>query len=161
MFLLFFFSLLEFLFKPWFRPKSFSSAKVAYIHQRATFLFRMSLINATRKYSIYWLLDEVQCLNKWKLMYVRLCVYIYIYIYMCVCVCNGDTSPISSPKAEDKLEMIHWNVRQSICDIKGTVMQIKKALKNNIFCVSKVSWKCCIPTIYNFTVIYPWRLPIS
>ena len=63
LFFFFFFSLFEFLFKPWFRPKSFSSAKVAYIHQRATFLFRMSLINATRKYSIYCFLGEVQCLN--------------------------------------------------------------------------------------------------
>ena len=44
---------------------------------------------------------------------------------------------------------------------KGTVMQIKKALINDHLCVSKVSWKFRIPTIYNFGVIYPWSLLFS
>ena len=39
--------------------------------------------------------------------------------------------------------------------VKGTVMQIKKALINDRLRVSKVYRKCRIPTIYNFTVTYP------
>ena len=39
---------------------------------------------------------------------------------------------------------------------KSTVMQIKKALINDCLCVWKASWKFCIPTIYNFAVIYTW-----
>ena len=46
-------------------------------------------------------------------------------------------------------------------DIKGTVMQIKKALINDRLHVSNVSWKFHIPTIYNFAVIYPWNLLFS
>ena len=38
------------------------------------------------------------------------------------------------------------------------VMQIEKALTNDLLRVSKVSWKFCIPTIYNFAIIYPWNL---
>ena len=41
------------------------------------------------------------------------------------------------------------------CSIKGTVMQIEKALINDCLQVSKVSRKCGIPTIYNFAVICP------
>ena len=37
-------------------------------------------------------------------------------------------------------------------NIKGTVMQIEKALINDRLSVSKVSWKFRIPTIYNFAV---------
>ena len=33
---------------------------------------------------------------------------------------------------------------------KGTIIQIEKTLISNRLCVSKVSWKCRIPTIYNF-----------
>ena len=36
--------------------------------------------------------------------------------------------------------------------IKGTVMQIEKALINDRLHVSKVSWKFRIATIYNFAV---------
>ena len=45
--------------------------------------------------------------------------------------------------------------------IKGTIMQIEKALINDCLCVSKVSWKFHIPTIDNFAVIYPWNLLFS
>ena len=45
--------------------------------------------------------------------------------------------------------------------IKGTVMQIEKALINDRLHVQKVSWKFLITTIYNFTVIYPWNLLFS
>ena len=38
--------------------------------------------------------------------------------------------------------------------IKGTVIQIEKALANVCLRISKVSWKFCILTIYNFAVIY-------
>ena len=41
--------------------------------------------------------------------------------------------------------------------IKGTVMQIEKALTNDLLRVSKVSWKFRIATIYNFVVICPWN----
>ena len=33
-------------------------------------------------------------------------------------------------------------------------MQIEKALTNDRLRVSKVSWKFCVPTVYNFEVIY-------
>ena len=46
-------------------------------------------------------------------------------------------------------------------NIKDTVMQIEKALINDSFHVSKVSWKFRISTIYNFAVIYPWNLQFS
>ena len=36
-------------------------------------------------------------------------------------------------------------------------MQIEKALKNDRLSVSKVSWKFCIPIIYNFAVTDPWN----
>ena len=42
--------------------------------------------------------------------------------------------------------------------LKGTVMQIEKALTNNLLRVSKVSLKFRIQTIYNFEVIYPRNL---
>ena len=38
--------------------------------------------------------------------------------------------------------------------IKGTVMQIEKALISDPWPISKVSWEFRIPTIYNFEVIY-------
>ena len=38
--------------------------------------------------------------------------------------------------------------------IKGTVMQIEKALINDRLRVPKVSWKFRIPTTYNIGVIY-------
>ena len=44
---------------------------------------------------------------------------------------------------------------------KGAAMQIEKALINDRLRVSKVSWKFCIPTIYNFAVIYSWNLLFS
>ena len=37
--------------------------------------------------------------------------------------------------------------------VKGTIMQIEKALINDRLCVSKVSCKFCIPTICNFVGI--------
>ena len=45
--------------------------------------------------------------------------------------------------------------------LKGTVMQIEKALINNPLRASEVSWKFHVPTIYNFAVIYPWNLLFS
>ena len=45
--------------------------------------------------------------------------------------------------------------------IKGTVMQIEKALINDRLCVLKVSWKFCIPAIYDFAIIYLWNLLFS
>ena len=38
--------------------------------------------------------------------------------------------------------------------VKGTVMQIEKALINDLLRVPEVSWKFGIPTIYNFALIY-------
>ena len=37
-------------------------------------------------------------------------------------------------------------------------MQIEKTLINENLRVSKISWKFHIPTIYNFSVVYPWNL---
>ena len=45
--------------------------------------------------------------------------------------------------------------------IKGIVMQIEKARINDRLRVSKVFWKFCNPTIYNFAEIYPWNLLCS
>ena len=45
----------------------------------------------------------------------------------------------------------------AIC-VKGIVMQ---TLINDRLRVSKASWKFCISTIYNFTVICLWNLPFS
>ena len=44
---------------------------------------------------------------------------------------------------------------------KGIVIQNEKSLINDRLRVSKVSWKCRIPAIYNFAVIYPWNLQFS
>ena len=40
-------------------------------------------------------------------------------------------------------------------------MQIEKVLINDRLRVSEVSWKFCIPTIYDFAVIYLWNLLFS
>ena len=53
---------------------------------------------------------------------------------------------------------IFWDEKDSI---KGTVMQIKKALINDHLLVSKVSLKFCISTFYNSAVISPWNLLLS
>ena len=54
-----------------------------------------------------------------------------------------------------------WESDFNILYIKGTAMQIEKALKNDRSRVSKVSWKFCTPSIYNFAVIYPWNWQFS
>ena len=43
---------------------------------------------------------------------------------------------------------------------KGKVMQIEKSLKNDCLRVSKVSWKFCILTIYNFCSNIPVKFAI-
>ena len=45
--------------------------------------------------------------------------------------------------------------------IKGTAMQIEKALINDRLSVTKVSWKFRIPTIYNLAVIYLWNMLLT
>ena len=45
--------------------------------------------------------------------------------------------------------------------IKGIFMQIEKAQIYDCLCVSKLSWKFCFPSIYDFAVIYPWSLLFS
>ena len=45
--------------------------------------------------------------------------------------------------------------------VKGAVMLTEKALIYHRLSVSKVSSKICIPSIYNFAVIYPWNLLFS
>ena len=44
--------------------------------------------------------------------------------------------------------------------IKGTIMQIEKALINDRLSVLKVSWKLFIPTIYNF-IVTVYNLTVS
>ena len=45
--------------------------------------------------------------------------------------------------------------------LKGTVIQIEKARKNDRLRVSKVFWKFYISTICISAVIYPWSLLFS
>ena len=45
--------------------------------------------------------------------------------------------------------------------IIGSFMQIEKAHIYDCLRVSKLSWKFCVPSIYNFAVIYPWNLLFS
>ena len=45
--------------------------------------------------------------------------------------------------------------------LKVTVMYSENALVNNRLCVSKISWKFRISTIFNFAVIYLWNLLFS
>ena len=92
-------------------------------------MYWMWWMNATRKDCKYSLLDEVQCHNKWKLMYVFVCVHV------CVCVCHGNTSPINSLKAEDKPEVTRWKVK-NICKIS----EIKWSVSEFYFKV--FSFKC-------------------
>ena len=54
---------------------------------------------------------------------------------------------------------INFNARLNL--LQGTVMQIEEALINDRLSVSIVSWKFCIPIIYNFAVIDPWNLLFS
>ena len=59
----------------------------------------MCIMNATRKNSLYSLVDEVRRHNKWKLMCLFMCVRV------CKGVCNENKSPINYLKAEGKLEI--------------------------------------------------------
>ena len=70
---------------------------------------------------------------------------------------NGLTNIISTTRTDTAIyytAMMLWLA----FIIKGTVIQIEKAQINNRLCVSKVSWKFRIPTIYNFAVTDPWNL---
>ena len=73
----------------------------------------MCLINATRKNSTYSVVNVIQYHSKWKLMYV--CVCVCVCVCLCtsvyVCACNGNTSPINSLKAKDKLKITRWKVK--------------------------------------------------
>ena len=74
----------------------------------------------------------------------------------------GNSSRNSRMKYWEKV----WNLfkvdnsdtRTTSVFLKVTVRQIEKPLINDCLRVSKISWKFCIPTIYNFAVIYPWNL---
>ena len=63
-------------------------------------------------------------------------------------------------KLVNMLELVIWMKFMS-SPLKRTIMQIEKALINDHSRVSKVSWRFCIPTIYNFAVIYRWNLLFS
>ena len=52
-----------------------------------------------------------------------------------------------------------WNISWKW--VKGAVMQFEKTRIIDRLRVSKISWKFCIPTIHNFSVIYPWNLLFS
>ena len=57
--------------------------------------------------------------------------------------------------------MVHGDVYRKLrkkTKLKGTVMQIEKALIENCVRVSKVFWKFHTATIYDFAVIYHWNL---
>ena len=63
--------------------------------------------------------------------------------------------PTANKKSGSKMTFVEGAI------IKGTVMQIEKALINDRLSVSKISWKFRIPAIYNFAVICPWNLRFS
>ena len=48
-----------------------------------------------------------------------------------------------------------FDINQNSGILKGTVMQLEKALTNDRLRVSKVSGKFRILTVYNFAAIYP------
>ena len=58
----------------------------------------------------------------------------------------------------DIVRAVWWIKPGWISFIKGTVMQIEKALIDDCLIVSEVSWKFRIPSIYNFALIYPLHL---
>ena len=55
------------------------------------------------------------------------------------------------PNAQETADLVTFTEKIP----KGTVMQIEKPLIIDRLHVSKVSWKLCISTVYNFAVIYP------
>ena len=61
----------------------------------------------------------------------------------------------------DLVLFVQFKKPENSRNVKGTVMQIEKALINDRLHVSKVFWKFCIPTISNFAVIYQWILLFS
>ena len=73
------------------------------------------------------------------------------------------TSPSPSIENWNPLQSndFYKKIQISKNSIKGTVMQIEKALINDRLNVSRVSWKFHIPTIYNFAAIYMWNLLFS
>ena len=70
---------------------------------------------------------------------------------------------IFPPESLTKTQYMDLLIFSRCCktSIKGTVIQIEKALMNDPLRVSKVSWKFRIRTIYNFPVNYPWNLLFS
>ena len=64
-------------------------------------------------------------------------------------------------KNKDFFNTINQLCKENEEILKGTVMQIEKALNSDHVCLSKVYGKLCIPTIYTFTVVYPWNLLFS
>ena len=58
-------------------------------------------------------------------------------------------------KQSSFLYLINKSPCLNICTLKGTGMEIEKVMINDCVPVSKESSKFRIPTIYNFTVIYP------
>ena len=60
--------------------------------------------------------------------------------------------------------MVHSDVYRKLrkkTKVKGTDMQIEKALIESCLRVSKVFWKFRTATIYDFAVIYYWNLLFS
>ena len=57
--------------------------------------------------------------------------------------------------------LLLWEIFKKMfktANFKVTVMQIEKALIEDRLRVSKTSWKFCVPTAFNFAVIYLWNL---
>ena len=105
---------------------TFSFIKVAYTYQQATFLSCMCFMNATSKKSIYSLVDEFQCHNKWKLM--------------CVCLCNYLSLCVG--KLEGKLEIIRPKVKTYRKHLwYWDKVMCKWVFLQNIWCVSEFFFK--------------------
>ena len=62
----------------------------------------------------------------------------------------------------NSLLLCQWKMHSSYFSyFKGTVIQIEKSPIKDRLRISKVSWKFCVPTIFNFAIIYPWNLLFS
>ena len=100
-------------------------------------------------------------------------------IYTSISIWTHLQNSLATGRSTEFKDILPWNISQMIAKtvpisakivisyvmnsilIKGTVMQIEKALINYRLCISKVSWKFRIRTICNFAIIYPWNLLLS
>ena len=120
------------------------------------------------KFQTTWLKCEIFVIDFYIIFYILL-----LLKYRISAICLAETACIFlfaavqiswNKKAGRDLQSIwiHTNLKH-ICVVIGqiTVMKIEKLLINDRLRVSKVSWKFCVLTIYNFAVIFFWNLFFS